>query len=68
MQVHTVAICDFGVIRTLPFKAMEGHIRTLGMEVLFHYKPDGRGIFRGDLWEGSLIPIPANPDALFAPG
>lgn len=47
------------------FKVAEGFLRTLSMGGLFHYKEDGRGIFKVDLWEGSLIPIPANPDARF---
>jgi HK97 family phage prohead protease len=44
----------------------EGHLKTTSMGGLFHYKEDGRGIFKVDLWEGSLTPIPANPDALFS--
>jgi HK97 family phage prohead protease len=47
------------------FKVSEGMLRTCSMGGLFHYKEDGRGIFKVDLWEGSLTPIPANPDALF---
>lgn len=48
------------------FKVAEGHLRTLSMGGRFHYKEDGRGIFKVDLWEGSLTPIPANPDATFS--
>lgn len=44
----------------------EGHLKTVSMGGLFHYKEDGRGIFKVDLWEGSLTPIPANPDAVFS--
>lgn len=47
-------------------KVAEGHLRTLSMGGIFHYKEDGRGIFKVDLWEGSLTPIPANPDAIFS--
>jgi HK97 family phage prohead protease len=48
------------------FKVAEGSLRTCSMGGLFHYKEDGRGIFKVDLWEGSLTPIPANPDARFS--
>lgn len=44
----------------------EGHLRTLSMGGIFHYAQDGRGIFKVDLWEGSLVAIPANPDATFS--
>lgn len=47
-------------------KVAEGHLRTLSMGGIFHYKEDGRGIFKVDLWEGSLVAIPANPDATFS--
>jgi len=50
--------------KSIRFKVAEGHLRTLSMGGIFHYKEDGRGIFKVDLWEGSLTPIPANPDAL----
>jgi HK97 family phage prohead protease len=50
----------------LRFKVVEGMLKTLSMGGLFHYKEDGRGIFKVDLWEGSLTPIPANPDARFS--
>lgn len=48
------------------FKVAEGSLRALSMGGIFHYKEDGRGIFKVDLWEGSIVAIPANPDALFA--
>lgn len=44
----------------------ENHLKTTSMGGIFHYKEDGRGIHRVDLLEGSLTPIPANPDALFS--
>lgn len=47
------------------FKVAEGHLKTTSMGGVFHYKEDGRGIFKVDLWEGSLVAIPANPDARF---
>lgn len=48
------------------FKVAEGMLKTTSMGGIFHYKEDGRGIFKVDLWEGSLTPIPANPDARFS--
>lgn len=48
------------------FKVAEGILRTLSMGGAFHYREDGHGIFKVDLWEGSLTPIPANPDAIFS--
>lgn len=48
------------------WKVAEGHLRTLSMGGLFHYEADGRTIFRVDLFEGSLVAIPANPDALIS--
>lgn len=50
--------------KDIRFKVAEGILRCLSMGGLFHYEQDGRGIFRVDLWEGSLTPIPANPDAM----
>lgn len=47
-------------------KVAEGHLRTLSMGGRFYYKDDGRGIFKVQLYEGSLTPIPANPDAIFS--
>jgi HK97 family phage prohead protease len=47
-------------------KVAEGHLKALSMGGLFHYKEDGRGIFKVDLWEGSLVAIPSNQDALFS--
>lgn len=42
----------------------EGHLRTLSMGGMFYYREDGRSIFKVSLWEGSLVAIPANPDAI----
>lgn len=53
-------------VQSVRFKIAEGWLKTLSMGGLFHYKEDGRGIFKVDLWEGSLTPIPANPDARFS--
>ncbi len=44
----------------------EGHLKTLSMGGRFHYRDDGRTIFKVELYEGSLVSIPANPDALFS--
>lgn len=52
-------------LRDLRFKVAEGVLRTLSMGGMFHYLEDGRGIFKVELWEGSLTPIPANQDATF---
>ena len=51
-------------LRAIRFKVVEGSINTMSMGGIFHYLEDGRGIFKVDLWEGSLVSIPANPDAL----
>jgi len=51
-------------MRSIRWKVAEGHLRSLSMGGLFHYESDGRGIFRVDLAEGSLVPVPANQDAL----
>lgn len=53
-------------IRNIRFKVAEGHLRTLSMGGIFHRSEDGRGIFKVDLWEGSIVAIPANPDATFS--
>ena len=46
------------------FLIAEGHLKTLSIGGIFHYKEDGRGIFRVDLFEGSLTPVPADPEAI----
>jgi HK97 family phage prohead protease len=53
-------------MRDVRSKVAEGHLKALSMGGLFHYKEDGRGIFKVDLWEGSLVAVPANQDALFS--
>jgi len=53
-------------MRDIRFKVAEGHLRTMSMGGLFYYREDGRTIFKVSLWEGSLTPIPANPDAMFS--
>jgi HK97 family phage prohead protease len=44
----------------------EGTLRTMSMGGYFYYGQDGRAIERVDLFEGSLVPIPSNPDAIFS--
>lgn len=41
----------------------EGHLRTLSMGGIFHY--NGSSIVKVELLEGTLTPIPANPQAIF---
>lgn len=52
-------------MKSIRFKVAEGHLKTLSMGGLFRYRDDGRGIYEVDLWEGSIVTVPANPDALF---
>lgn len=47
------------------FKIAEGYLKALSMGGIFYYKEDRRTIFKVKLWEGSLVTIPANQDALF---
>lgn len=49
----------------LRFKVAEGMLVTTSMGGLFHFAEGGRKIFKVDLYEGSLVAIPANPDARF---
>jgi len=44
----------------------EGHLRTLSMGGLFYYGDNGSAIHKVDLYEATLTPIPANPDAIFS--
>lgn len=46
------------------FQVVEGNLRALSMGGMFSYGPDGRGIHKVELYEGSLTPVPSNPDAL----
>lgn len=56
---------DTDRMRGLRALVAEGHLKTTSMGGIFHYRSDGRGIVKVDLLEGSLTPIPANPDAIF---
>ena len=53
-------------LRKVRFLIAENHLKTLSMGGLFLYGMDGKSIEEVDLWEGSLVPVPANPDARFA--
>lgn len=46
------------------FKVAEGHLKALSIGGMFFWGSDGKAIESVDLWEISLIPVPANPDAL----
>lgn len=46
------------------WKVVEGVLRSLSMGGIFHYAEDGKTIMKVDLWEGSLVAVPANPRAL----
>jgi HK97 family phage prohead protease len=52
-------------LRDLRFKIVEGHIKSLSMGGLLYYMPDGRGIEKVMLYEGSMVACPCNPDAMF---
>ncbi len=44
----------------------EGILRTMSMGGFFYFDESGRGIFKVELFEGSLTPIPVNPDAIIS--
>ena len=52
--------------RDTRWKVAEGHLGALSMGGYFHYEQDGRTIYKVDLYEGSIVAIPANQDALFS--
>jgi HK97 family phage prohead protease len=52
--------------RDIRWKVANGELRTLSMGGFFFYGEDGRAIKEVSLYEGSLTPIPANPDAAFS--
>ncbi len=51
--------------RRVRFLVVERSLRTLSIGGMFLYDTDGRGVKKIELWETSIVPIPANPDALF---
>lgn len=52
-------------LRSIRFKVIERMIRTFSVAGMFHFNESHIEIFKAHLWEISLIPIPANPKALF---
>lgn len=48
------------------FLIMEKHLKAFSMGGMFFYGTDGRAIQKVDLFEVSLVAIPANQDALFS--
>jgi HK97 family phage prohead protease len=48
------------------WKVANEELKTLSMGGIFYYAEDRHGIFKVSLWEGSLTPIPSNPDATFS--
>lgn len=53
------------VAKDTRWKVAEGTLGALSMGGYFHYEQDGRTIYKVDLYEGSIVAIPANQDALF---
>lgn len=54
------------VASDIRFKVAEGHIKALSMGGYFHYLQDGRTIEKVDLYEGSLVAVPMNPEAMIS--
>jgi HK97 family phage prohead protease len=52
-------------VRRVRFLVAEGHLKAFSIGGLFYYGADGRAIERVNLYEISMTPVPANPDALF---
>jgi HK97 family phage prohead protease len=53
-------------VQSVRFKVAEKILNTLSIGGVWTYDMDGRGISKVDLFEGSLTPVPANPDATFS--
>ena len=53
-------------LKDIRFLVAENHLKTLSMGGLFMYGADGKAIDEVELWEGSIVAIPANPDAKFS--
>lgn len=51
-------------VASIRFKVAEGVLKAMSIGGIFHYAEDRRGIFKVDLFEGSLVPIPANPKCI----
>ena len=58
--------CPCDDCKHVRFAVAEGALRTMSMGGVFIYDTDGRGIKEVQLFEGSLTPIPVNPDATFS--
>lgn len=52
-------------VKSIRFKVMEGHLKAFSIGGMFLYGADGRAIEEVALYEVSLVPVPANQDALF---
>lgn len=53
-------------MQSVRFKVAEGHLKALSIGGFFFYGVDGRAVEKVDLFEISLVPVPANPDALIS--
>lgn len=53
-------------LRKVRFLIVEKHLKAFSMGGLFFYGPDGKAIQKVDLFEVSLVAVPANQDALFS--
>lgn len=53
--------------RSVRFDVVARHLRALSMAGIFYYEEDGHTISKVELWEGSLVATPANPDCLIVP-
>lgn len=52
-------------VQHIRFLVAEGHLKAFSIGGMFLYGMDGRAIERVDLYEISLVSVPANQDALF---
>lgn len=48
------------------FRVAEGDVKTLSMGGVFHRNLEKRSIFKVQLFEGSIVAVPANPEAMFS--
>lgn len=61
-----IKITDAPDMAGLRIRIVERSVRTLSMGGLFYYLDDGRGIYKVDLFEGSIVAVPMNQDAIFS--
>ena len=59
-------VSDAPRLKDVRFLLAEGHLRALSIGGMFRYDVDGRTILEIELFEISLVAVPANPDALFS--